>query len=233
MTPQNETNPTNPHNLPTKSPIIGIAGGIGSGKSAVAQILAELGCIISNADEIVRHILQTDENVKKQLLTWWGPKILDQKQKNTLSRPAIAKIVFQDQSQRKRLEQLLHPIVEQQRKEHWQDACTQAAKDNTTIPALVIDAPLLFEAGLADQCAAIIFVAVTEENRLARLKNTRNWDAHELKKRENAQWDLDRKREYSDYVIDNNGSTDELRGKVQQLLTTIIQNETPSAASTF
>ncbi len=195
----------------------------------MAQILADLGCIVSNADDLVRDILAKDQNVKNQLLNWWGPQIFDPK-KNTLSRPAIAKIVFNDPQQLKRLEQLLHPIVEQQRKEHWQAACTEATKIGIRIPALVIDAPLLFEAGLAKNCDVIIFVAAKHQTRLARLEKTRQWDDQELKRRENAQWDLDRKRENSDHVLDNNGSNAELRGKVQELLATINPDDTPASA---
>lgn len=138
-------------------PVIGLVGGIGSGKSEVAAVLAAEGCTVSDSDALIRRQYQLPE-VVSQLQTWWGPGILDDS--GRIDRAAVAAIAFKDPAERQRLEGFLHPRVEAERRKLFAAAPASS-------PALVIDAPLLLEAGLADQCSEIWFIDAPEAVRAA------------------------------------------------------------------
>lgn len=188
-------------------PTIGLAGAIGAGKSAVARILAEAGCAVADADAAVREILAEPE-VAATLRSWWGPRVIAAD--GSVDRGAIAGIVFEDPSERRRLESLLHPLVAARR------AATFAAAGEA--PARVIDAPLLLEAGLDRECDLVLFVDAPRELRLRRLRESRGWEEAELDRRERAQWPLDRKRARADHVISNDADLASLRIRVLALL---------------
>jgi dephospho-CoA kinase len=201
--------------------VIGLAGGIGSGKSTVGRILAELGCHVSDSDAAGRAALR-DPRIKAQLLEWWGPELLDVQ--GEIDRGAVARIVFNDPQARRRLEALTHPWIESRRRRDW------AAAPAGTL-AFVIDAPLLFEAGLDAACDAVIFVEATPAVRLERVSRGRGWDAAELARRELSQMSLDAKRSRADHVIDNNGDLDSLTERVRQVLNDIVRTAQQDAAS--
>lgn len=203
-------------------PIIGITGGVGSGKSTVAQMFGEIGCLVISADEQVRQAYQ-DRAVVEQLRTWWGDDIIDPS--GQLNRKKIADIVFGDPGQRQRLEQLLHPMVAQLR----QQRMTEAGND-PQIVAFIWDTPLLFEAGLRPECDAIVFIEAPFAQRLARVQQSRQWDEAEMRRREKSQWPLDKKREISDYIVDNTADADHVRGQVSEVLFRILARRLPERA---
>ena len=189
-------------------PVIGLVGGIGGGKSLVASQLRELGCLVCDSDELVRAEYANPE-VRSRLETWWGRGVLDER--GSVDRAAVAAIVFRDPAERTRLEAFIHPRVEQARRRLFQTAVPGT-------PALVIDAPLLLEAGLASQCDQIWFIEAPESTRRARVMTTRGWTSDELARREAAQWSLDRKRSAAHHVLRNDGDPASLREQVRQLL---------------
>ena len=193
---------------PQKFPVIGLVGGIGSGKSEVGGILRTLGCVVCDSDSLVRDLYRTPE-LKTELQSWWGPGILDEQ--GQIDRIAVGAIVFKDPLERARLEAFIHPRVEAER-----------AKMFTAAPAgtraLVIDAPLLLEAGLADACTRIWFIEAPEQIRHTRVMTSRGWTADELSRREAAQWSLDRKRAAAHDVLRNDGDPASLREQVLQAL---------------
>ena len=199
--------------MPSK-PVIGLSGGIGSGKSAVAKILAQLGCVVTDSDADGRRALR-DPSIRSTLVDWWRETILDAD--GEIDRSAVAGIVFNDRAQRRRLERLTHPWIEARRREQWAAAPADA-------PALVIDAPLLFEAGLHEECDAVVFVAADRGVRLDRLRETRGWDEVELSRREDSQMPLDEKRARADYVIENNGGLGLLKEQCRQTLSDIVNS---------
>ncbi len=212
---------TTPSDLPAAgsdraqgAPVIGIAGGIGSGKSEVARVLAEAGCVVTHSDDDVREVLRR-KDVREALAGWWGPSVVGAD--GEIDRSAIARIVFADEDSRRQLEALVHPLVEVQRKKTWEEAARRGP-----VTAFVIDAPLLFEAGLDRKCDAVIFVDCAESTRLKRVKTGRGWDAEELRRREKNQWPLETKRERSDYVIVNNEDVAALRRRVRLTLNEIL-----------
>lgn len=212
---------TNPPNLPSRgsvraspAPVIGIAGGIGSGKSEVARLLSEMGCVVSHSDDDVRQVLQRPE-VRDALVQWWGSSVLTAT--GEIDRSAVARIVFADAAQRRRLEDLVHPLVDEKRKKDWADAAAEGS-----VAAFVIDAPLLFEAGLDRRCDAVIFVEAPTRLRLERVRRSRGWDAGELARREKNQWPLEIKRERADHSVINDGDLAALERRVRLILDEIL-----------
>ncbi|HVT80068.1 MAG TPA: dephospho-CoA kinase [Phycisphaerae bacterium] len=202
-------------------PLIGIIGGIGSGKSAVAAMFAEEGCAVIDSDQLSHAILQSEE-VKKELRGWLGKGVFDVK--NEVIRAAVGRIVFSDPKQLARLNQLIHPREEAERK-----ALMEKALRDSAFKAIVWDTPLLVEVGLHRDCDAVVFVRVSPEIRQERVKG-RGWSTEELLRREKMQIPLDKKAEVADYCIDNNGDQAASRRQVHEVLSHLLskpQGESP------
>ena len=193
-------------------PVIGIAGGIGAGKTAVAKILAALGCVVAHSDEAARAALE-DPEIRETLLKWWGEAILDPA--GRIDRSKLGRLVFASPEDRRRLEALTHPWIEARRRAQFAAAPPEA-------PALVIDAPLLFEAGLDAACDAVIFVDAPRPLRLHRVRETRGWSEAELRRREESQLPLDVKRSGADHVIRNDGDLSRLEARIRTTLRSIV-----------
>lgn len=193
-------------------PVIGITGGIGAGKSTVAAAFAAEGCLVCDSDALGAQALQ-DPAVVAQLRAWWGDHMIDAS--GRIDRSRLAHVVFADAGERKRLESLVHPMIEARRAELF-------ASPPAGTRALVIDAPLLLEAGLDAQCDAVVFVDTPLEMRRARVLASRNWDSAEHSRREAAQWPLDRKRSCADHVLHNDDGSDALRAQVRQVLGAVL-----------
>ncbi len=176
-------------------PVIGLAGGIGAGKSLVGRQLADLGCALFDADHVARRELE-DPAVISTLVGWWGAGILDQQ--GGVDRAKIAARIFCDPAERVRLEGLIHPRVARNREDFM-----AAAFADPGVRAIVLDVPLLFEIGLDKICTHILFVHADDKVRQERVRSSRGWDAGELARREKNQWPLDRKLKSANNVIDN------------------------------
>lgn len=198
--------------------VIGLAGGVGSGKSAVASILAQLGCVVIDSDQRAKATLDRPD-VRDRLVSWWGDRVLDEK--GDIDRAAVASIIFDDPAQRRRLEELIHPILASTRKEIIADAGRSGA------PAVVIDAPLLYEAGLDRMCNAVIFINTPRDRRLCQVKESRGWVQEEMDRRERAQTPLEKKRKMSQYVITNASTTDDLTRATRRVFQEIICQGSP------
>jgi dephospho-CoA kinase len=192
-------------------PIIGIAGGVGSGKSMVARFLGEKGCFVVDSDELARRAYDKLD-ILQTLQGWWGEQVVGSDGK--IDRRAIAERVFADPGQLRKLEALIHPIVEDLRRREMDEAIAK----NPEIPAFVWDTPLLFESGLNVQCDVVIFIETPLPQRVARVMTSRGWDEKELARRENLQWPLDKKREISDYIVVNTADAGYARSQVDEVL---------------
>ena len=195
-------------------PIIGIAGGIGSGKSFIASLFIPEGCAVIDSDAQVRSAY-TDPQVLATLRNWWGDTVFHAD--GSVNRAAIAQRVFADPPERLRLEGLLHPLVAKLRHRQMEELANKPE-----IVAFIWDTPLLFEAGLDGQCDAILFVDTPLDVRQERVARTRGWSPDELLRRENLQWPLDRKRQISDYVIQNTADAGVARSQVRDVLSRIL-----------
>lgn len=193
--------------------LIGLTGGIASGKSTAADILEEAGCCVARSDDMARTALQRPE-VQDTLRAWWGERVFAPD--GAVDRSAVAQIVFNDPAERLGLERLIHPIVEAERM-----ALFERASGDTV--AFVIDAPLLVEAGLDAECDTVIFIDAPRECRLARVAS-RGWDEAELDAREQSQIPLDRKRSRADYVIENDAGLPAFRERIIDVLHQVLQH---------
>jgi dephospho-CoA kinase len=194
-------------------PVIGIVGGIGSGKSEVARAFERLGCVVADSDALAREIL-TRAAVRDELVRWWGGGVLDAE--GNVDRGAVARIVFGDPAARKRLEGLVHPKIHAARAE-----LVARVRAAGTAAAIVIDAPLLYEAGVDAECDAVVFVDAPWDVRLDRVARTRGWDAAELARREAAQMSLDEKRARSGFVVQNTGSRADVEESARGVLAAV------------
>ncbi len=198
---------------PISKPIIGLAGGIGSGKSAVAGILAKLGCVVAYSDR-ENAVALTDPEIRDSLIRWWGLDILDSS--GEIDRQAVARIIFANPGARKRLEALTHPWIKARHQALFETAGPE-------VPALVVDAPLLFEAGWETFCDVVIFVEAPPQSRLQRVLDNRGWDEAELTKREVSQLPLDEKRIRADYIVCNDGDLSDLETQTRRVLSEIVE----------
>jgi dephospho-CoA kinase len=197
--------------------IIGLYGGIASGKSVVAEQLAACGAEILNADKIAHEVLRRPE-VEAAVRMRWGGAAFDGE--GRIDRNRLAELVFaappDGPRNRKYLEELTHPEVIRIIKERL-DVLGKSA-----LPAAVIDAPLLAEAGLDKLCDKLIFVEAPSELRLQRAM-ARGWKKEDFAAREDAQKSLDFKRKRADVVIDNSGSPEQTQAQVRRLWQTLIR----------
>jgi dephospho-CoA kinase len=176
-------------------PTIGLMGAPGSGKSLVARQMASMGCAVIDSDNLARRALDQPD-VIRQVRSLWGDGVI--KPGGGVDRKALARIVFADPSELKKLESLTHPIVHAGRASLRADA---VARPDTR--AIIEDSPLLLESGIDRDCDVLVLVDAPFDIRLDRVRRTRGWDAGELHRREKNQMPLDIKRQRADYVIIN------------------------------
>jgi dephospho-CoA kinase len=188
--------------------VIGLAGGIGSGKSTVAASMQRLGCVVLDADKIAHGVLN-EPAVQEAVQSLYGDEVMTES--GHINRSRLAAYVFSSDEELKRLEAVVHPRVDA--------VCRQRIEMiDLEVRAIVLDAPLLFEAKLDQQCDTIIFLDTPEQVRHERLMQRSGWDAAEASKREAFQLGLDEKRSRSHYVLVNAGNSESLHQQVIDLL---------------
>jgi dephospho-CoA kinase len=189
--------------------IIGIVGGVASGKSLAAKMLVQLGAVHLDADRTGHDVLAEDADVRQAVFARWGNEILDRA--GNVDRNAIAKRVFDrsptGDANRKFLEHLLHPRI-QERLNAKRDKAVAEGK-----PAIVLDAPLLLEADWGGLCDIVLMIDSPREARLERALK-RGWSVEEFDRREGAQWPPEKKQTFADVVIDNSGTAEDFRQSV-------------------
>ena len=197
-----------------RKPVLGLAGGIGSGKSSVARILASLGAAVIDFDRLAHEVLDGPE-VVSDLRRWWGEAIV--RSDGSVDRRAVADIVFADPAELRRLEGILYPRLWVRRDE----LLARFAGDDGVL-AVVLDAPKLYEANLDRLCDAVIFVDADADVRSTRLAATRGWSEAERLRREKLLNPLDVKRSSADYVVKNNSDLGALQSEVQRVFATVL-----------
>ncbi len=199
-----------------KKPIIGILGGICSGKSTVAAEFARLGCGLVDADKIAHKLLDR-QDIREQIVSLFGSDILNAEGK--IDHVKLADIVFADRHKLALLNGILHPPVL---------ACAEELIDQynkqSLVRAIVLDMPLLVEVGWDKRCDRLIFVDCKHKLRLERVKKLGLFDKNQLKIRENFQISLDNKAAITDNIIDNNSDFSALVKQVADIFSYITNN---------
>jgi dephospho-CoA kinase len=195
--------------------VVGLTGGIGCGKSTVAKLLADRGAVWIDADRIAREVVEPGTDGYGEVVKAFGEEILNPD--GSIDRPALGRIVFGDDRQRKRLEGIVHPRVGVR---ILQDVQTHRDTDHV----VVLDVPLLMEVreGSASLADVIVVVAASEDVALERLEQ-RGLPREDAKARMAAQASLEEKIAAADHVVWNDGSLDELEKKVDELWRTLFR----------
>jgi dephospho-CoA kinase len=200
--------------------VYGLTGGIGSGKSTVAELLEEYGVPVVSADELSRVVVAPGSEGLRLVVEKFGPEILGDD--GGLDRRRMASVVFRDPERRRELEAILHPRI-RDRFEQVLDALEKAGHE-----VAVYEVPLLFERNLQGEMKAVILVTAPMDARVARVRARDDVTETEVRARIAAQMDEDQKRRRADYIIENNGSLDDLRREVEFLMARFLRVSTPN-----
>ena len=194
--------------------VIGILGGIGSGKSTVSQALAARGAVVLDADALA-HRAYEDEAVRRELVAAFGASVITED--GGVSREELAARIFgpDGEANRRRLEGLVHPWV----RARIREGLAAAREDRK--PVVVLDVPLLLGSPFMDDCDHVLFVRSKRETRLKRTA-ARGWDAKELEARELAQPSLEEKEAIADLTVDNDGDLKSLEEQVDRIWKTLL-----------
>lgn len=195
--------------------IIGLTGGIGSGKSTVARILQEHGFPIVDADLIAREIVEPGQPALAELAKEFGEDILNAD--GSLDRGLLASRAFTNKGTTQRLNNITHPRINQRTQELFDEARENGAE------AVIYDMPLLIDKGLHKDMDATIVVHAAEHVRLERLTTKRGLDVDDVRRRINAQIDDETRKQHADILLDNNGTEEDLTQQIAQAVDKIKQ----------
>ena len=186
---------------------MGLTGGIASGKSSVAQMLAELGAVVIDADLLAREVVAQGTRGLGDVVKVFGPGVLTPE--GDLDRPALGAIVFRDEEKRRQLEAIIHPLV------RARSAQIEAAADPEAL--VVHDIPLLAESGLAEGFDAVIVVDSPPETQVERMLRDRGWTRSDAESRIAAQASREDRLAIATHVIENTGTLEDLRARVAEV----------------
>jgi dephospho-CoA kinase len=187
--------------------MVGLTGGIGAGKSAVAERLAAHGAVVIDSDRLAREAVAPGTDGLAEVVAEFGPEVLAGD--GSLDRARLASVVFGDDAARRRLERIIHPRV----RERTVELIAAAPPDSV----VVNDVPLLVEAGLAEAYEVVIVVLADEETRVERLVHDRGMTRDEATARIRAQATDEQRRAVADVVIVNDGTIEDLHKKVDEV----------------
>jgi len=190
--------------------LVGLTGGIASGKSTVASILRRLGAAIVNADELAREVVEPEQDAWKEIIETFGHDILQADK--TLDRKKLRTLVFDRPQKRKKLEAIIHPRVRALAERRINEL--KAAGSSV----IVYEVPLLFEGQIHLWLRPVILVACDLKTQKKRLLERDQLTESEAQKHIAAQMSLEEKRKLADYVIENDGNLAELEEQVHSVL---------------
>jgi len=190
--------------------IVGLTGGVASGKTGTSQVLKEEGAYIIDADQIARELVQPQRPAWNELIRAFGKEILQED--GSIHRKKLAEKVFADPKQRKRLNQILHPRIKEEMGRRTKEI---GQKDPEAI--VVIDAPLLVELGDHHEMDKLIVVTSTQTQQIERLKDRDGISPEAALKILSSQMPLGEKVKLADFVIGNEGSLEETKKRAREV----------------
>jgi dephospho-CoA kinase len=190
--------------------LVGLTGGIASGKSTVAKILERLGAAVINADALSREVVEPRKEAWREIIDAFGAGILQPDQ--TLDRQKLRTVIFNDRDGRKKLEAIIHPRVRALAEERIREHAVAGYS------IIVYEVPLLFEGNLHEWLRPVILVACDVDTQRTRLQERDQLTQTEAQKHIDAQMSLEEKRRLADYVIENVGSLADLEQQVRTVL---------------
>jgi dephospho-CoA kinase len=189
--------------------VIGLTGGIASGKSTVAGMFAQLGAVIIDADKIARDVVDPGQEGLHSIVQHFGEEVLDQE--GRLDRKKMGELVFSNEEARKTLNSLLHPLIRSRMEQEKQKALLLHP------PLIILDIPLLYESNWQKRMEKVIVVYVPELLQVQRLMNRNHLTLEEATQRIKAQMPIEEKKQRADFLIDNSGTTEKTKEQVALL----------------
>jgi dephospho-CoA kinase len=193
--------------------VIGLTGGIGCGKSLAAQYFAELGAMVIDADQLARAAIERGSDGFDEVVTIFGDGILKD---GNIDRRALGDLIFKDPTAKEKLENIIHPFVRRE----FEEAVASLKGDQL----LVYEIPLLVETNSHERFDVVITVESEMENRIARLRG-RGMHISEIEGRIAAQATREQRIEIADFLIENDGSEDELLRQVENIWDSLHDNK--------
>lgn len=188
--------------------IIGLTGGIASGKTTVSNFLKAKGFLILDADKIAKEISEREE-IKKEIVISFGEKILDNN--SNIDRKKLKKIIFEDKKKLEELNSIIHPEVYK-----FFEKISKEKKLENLEKIIIFDVPLLFESGIDKLCDKILLIWTSRDKRIERIMKRDSIESSLAQKIIDSQMSDEEKIKKADIVIENNGSIDELYRKIER-----------------
>ncbi len=182
--------------------LVGLTGGVATGKSTVASMFKRCGAVVIDADRLARSVVEPNKPAWREIVKRFGRAVLNPDR--TINRRTLGNIVFHDPTKRKQLEHIIHPRVARE-----QRRLIREARARNPHAVVVYDVPLLFEAGIGKQVDYIVVVSSDRDTQIARLQKRDGLSRAEALRRINSQLPLAQKRRLADFVLD--GTTNKRR----------------------
>ena len=189
---------------------VGLTGGIGAGKSTVADLFSKRGAVVIRSDELARQVIEPETPGQKQVISRFGIEILNDK--GSIDRAKLAQIVFKDDDALKDLENIVHPLV--------RERTNQLMSEQTSETIIINEIPLLLEKNMESLFDFLVIVISSEKNRLERLLQ-RGVSEDQAKARMAKQVDDQARKAAADFLIVNDGNLDQLDADVQKIWQTL------------
>ena len=190
--------------------VVGVTGGIGSGQSSVCQILSKLGCKVIDVDKKAKQIISKDRSLQKELIKTFGNEIFFKD--GQLNRRLLASIAFQDEEKTQKLNRLVHPRMVSEVIEEMENA-----RFSQKYPLVVIDEALVYEISIEQMFDSIIVVYTSLNNRVDRVMKRDGLTKDEILARVRRQIPLEEKKKWAEYVVDNDGSLEDLEKQTRNV----------------
>ncbi len=190
--------------------LIGLTGGIASGKSTVSKMIEARGIPVIDADQIAREVVEKGSETLQKIVDYFGTEILNED--GTLARKKLGAIVFQDKEKREALNAIIHPAIRKRMLEKKEELLARGEK------TIVFDIPLLYENNLFHLVDKVLLVYVDEKTQLKRLMERDRAGEKDARRRIASQMPLAEKRERADAIIDNSGTIEETEKQLDAIL---------------